>query len=127
MYWLAGVRDTIPQQIVANVPFTLLVPLLAGAPGSVFDGLMIAGVITNHWMHTNLSWPSHWLEWILVTPRSHQVHHSDDPTHHNGNYGVVFGIWDHLFGTYVPPETANVKEFGIGPDRPEMVQLMAGI
>jgi sterol desaturase/sphingolipid hydroxylase (fatty acid hydroxylase superfamily) len=127
LYWLAGVRTTIQQQALANLPFTLLLPLLAGAPPSVFDGLLIAGILTNHWMHTNLCWRSNWLEWVLVTPRSHQVHHSVDPTQHHGNYGVVLGIWDRLFGTFVPPDKVTVREFGIGDDRPDMVQLMAGI
>jgi sterol desaturase/sphingolipid hydroxylase (fatty acid hydroxylase superfamily) len=127
LYWLAGVRTTIPQQILANLPFVYFLPLLAGAPHEVFTGLMVAGILTNHWMHTNLSWRSNWLEWVFVTPRSHQVHHSDDPTQHNGNYGVVFSVWDRLFRTFVPPDTAKVKAFGIGAPKVDPLQLMAGI
>ncbi len=47
---------------------------------------------------------------LLVTPQSHRVHHSIDAAHRDTNYGVVFSIWDRLFGTQcaqddVYPET----------------------
>ena len=36
---------------------------------------------------------------ILVTPQFHRVHHSIEPQHQDLNYGVVFSVWDRLFGT----------------------------
>lgn len=39
------------------------------------------------------------LRYVLVTPQSHRVHHSVLPEHQDRNFGVVFSIWDHLFGT----------------------------
>ncbi|HEX9771649.1 MAG TPA: sterol desaturase family protein [Kiloniellales bacterium] len=39
------------------------------------------------------------LRYVLVTPQSHRIHHSRDPRHHERNYGFLFSIWDHLFGT----------------------------
>jgi len=40
------------------------------------------------------------LRYILVTPQSHRVHHSADPRHQDLNFGVIFCIWDRLFGTH---------------------------
>jgi sterol desaturase/sphingolipid hydroxylase (fatty acid hydroxylase superfamily) len=39
------------------------------------------------------------LKYILVTPQSHRIHHSVRPEHYDKNFGVVFTIWDRIFGT----------------------------
>ena len=40
------------------------------------------------------------LEWVIVTPRIHRVHHSDYAPQTDSNFGVTFTFWDRLFGTY---------------------------
>jgi sterol desaturase/sphingolipid hydroxylase (fatty acid hydroxylase superfamily) len=75
----------------------------------------------------NVTWRSNWLEWVFITPRLHHVHHSDNLTLSNANFGVIFSIWDRLFGTYVNPD--EVKEplsFGIGEKVP-LVRLVIGV
>jgi sterol desaturase/sphingolipid hydroxylase (fatty acid hydroxylase superfamily) len=49
--------------------------------------------------HGNLRTNYGVLKYIMVTPQSHRVHHSNDPAHYNTNFGVTFSIWDRLFGT----------------------------
>lgn len=39
------------------------------------------------------------LRYLLVTPQSHRIHHSIEPQHFDKNFGVVFSIWDYVFGT----------------------------
>ncbi len=39
------------------------------------------------------------LRYVLVTPQSHRVHHSIESRHRDTNFGSLFSIWDHLFGT----------------------------
>ena len=39
------------------------------------------------------------LRFVLVTPQSHRVHHSIEGRHRDTNFGSLFSIWDHLFGT----------------------------
>lgn len=118
MYWMSGVRDTVFQQMFSNLLYLLWTPLIAGAPGSVFYGLLVANVATNHWMHMNVTWKSskwtNWIEYILVTPRTHFIHHSSAPEHFNRNFGVVFSMWDHLFGTFQSPTTTTVAGVGAG-------------
>ncbi len=41
----------------------------------------------------------HFLTYIFTTPEIHKIHH--DINHLNKNYGVMFTIWDRMFGTYV--------------------------
>ncbi len=112
LWWLSGVRATIPQQILFNVPYLFVAPLLVGAQMPVFHGLMVAGILTNHWMHMNVAWRSNWLEKLFVTPRYHQIHHSADAEQHDGNYGTVFTLWDRMFGTYIDPDKTTVTAFG---------------
>jgi len=53
---------------------------------------------------------------LIVSPAHHQLHHSDDPRHHDSNYGSCLAIWDWMFGTLVVPEKARqTLTFGAGP------------
>ena len=119
LWWLSGVRATIPQQFLFNLPYMMWAPLLVGAGPNVFHGLMVAGIVTNHWMHMNVAWRSNRLEKIIITPRYHQIHHSANVKEHDGNYGPVFTIWDRMFGTFIDPDRTQVRVFGLGqPLRP---------
>jgi sterol desaturase/sphingolipid hydroxylase (fatty acid hydroxylase superfamily) len=53
------------------------------------------------------------LEWLLVTPSNHRVHHSLEPAHWNRNYGGVLIIWDRLFGTYTAEGPKPISRFGL--------------
>lgn len=127
LYWLSGVRATLPQQLLFNLPFVAAAPVLLGAPMWVFLGIIAEEVARNHWMHMNVSWRSSWLERVLVTPRYHHIHHSSDAALHDGNYGSLFTFWDRLFGTYVDPDTTQPKQFGTGEKRRDPVLMMIGI
>lgn len=52
--------------------------------------------------HSNVHLPI-WLErslnWVLVTPRMHGIHHSQIQAETNSNYSVVFPWWDRLHRT----------------------------
>jgi len=126
MYWLAGIRATVPNQLLFNLPFALCAPLLHGAPGWLFMLIFAEGFFQNNWMHMNVTWRSRWLEWVLVTPRYHHVHHSRDPHHHTANLGSRLTVWDRLFSTYVDPETTGAISFGI-QDRTSPTRLALGL
>jgi sterol desaturase/sphingolipid hydroxylase (fatty acid hydroxylase superfamily) len=123
MYWFAGVRATIVQQFLFNLPVAIAFPLIGPAPSWIGLFLALELIIRNDWMHLNVSWRSNWLEWILVTPRYHHIHHSAYPAH-RGNYGSLFSIWDRLFGTRIDPDKVTPTEFGTGSvDNPVRVVL----
>jgi sterol desaturase/sphingolipid hydroxylase (fatty acid hydroxylase superfamily) len=48
------------------------------------------------------------LEWILSTPSHHRVHHGSNIPYLDKNMGMVFIIWDRLFGTFAS-EKETVK------------------
>ena len=41
-----------------------------------------------------------WLEYVIVTPAHHRVHHAINPEYLDKNYGQIFIFWDRLFGTF---------------------------
>jgi len=127
MYWLAGIRTSIPHIILFNLTFVAARPLLANAPGWIFQLIAIEHIFRNNWMHMNVAWRSSRLEWLIVTPRYHQIHHSSDPLHYRSNLGSLLTVWDRMFGTYFNPNTAKEKlSFGIR-EKVSPVRLVLGI
>ena len=127
MYWLAGVRTSIPHIFLFNVTFIVARPLLAGAPYWIFQLIVFEHMLRNNWMHMNVSWSSRWLEHFVVTPRYHHVHHSSDTEHYRSNFGSLLTVWDRIFGTYTDP--GKVKQdlrFGIG-ERVAPHRLVLGV
>ncbi len=59
---------------------------------------LVAGWYTRFY-HGNIRTNLGPLRYVLVTPQSHRVHHSIEPRHRDTNFGSIFSIWDHLFGT----------------------------
>jgi sterol desaturase/sphingolipid hydroxylase (fatty acid hydroxylase superfamily) len=56
------------------------------------------------------------LRYVLVTPQSHRVHHSILPEHTDRNFGVIFSIWDRMFGTQCH-DARTYPETGISDGR----------
>jgi sterol desaturase/sphingolipid hydroxylase (fatty acid hydroxylase superfamily) len=127
MYWLGGVRATLPQQFLVNIPYVIAYPFLDISPWWMATALGMISTIQNDWMHMNVIWRSNWLEWILVTPRYHHIHHSIDPQHYVANMSNLLTIWDRLFGTYINPDRVEANfSFGIlGKENP--MRLMLGV
>jgi sterol desaturase/sphingolipid hydroxylase (fatty acid hydroxylase superfamily) len=53
------------------------------------------------------------LEWLIVTPSHHRVHHSLAAAHINRNYGGVLIVWDRLFGSFAQEGPAVLHDFGL--------------
>lgn len=57
-----------------------------------------------------------WLEYILISPAQHQLHHSIDIAHHDKNFGAALAIWDYVFGSLHHSEEIENLHLGIGTD-----------
>jgi len=102
---------------ITKVPFFFILPIIG------FDPLItaLAGVAATLWGvtgHTQVIKTLGPLEYILVTPSSHRVHHGSNPEYIDKNYGNMFIVWDRLFGTFAKEEskvifgiTENVKTY----------------
>lgn len=73
---------------------------LAGVPPLVFLTVGALNLLYQFWVHTQHVAKLGWLEWIIVTPSNHRVHHGQNPRYMDRNYGGVFIVWDRLLGTF---------------------------
>ncbi len=51
-----------------------------------------------------------WLEYFLVTPSHHRVHHGSNPKYLDKNLGMFLIVWDRLFGTFQPELNARAYQ-----------------
>jgi sterol desaturase/sphingolipid hydroxylase (fatty acid hydroxylase superfamily) len=63
---------------------------------------------------------------IFVTPDIHAVHHSPRPLETNANYGLVFSVWDRMFGTLRRRTEAGPVAVGLDTFRDARFQRLAG-
>jgi alkylglycerol monooxygenase len=53
------------------------------------------------------------LDYILVTPSNHRVHHAQNERYIDKNYGGVLILWDRMFGTFEDESPAEPVVFGV--------------
>jgi sterol desaturase/sphingolipid hydroxylase (fatty acid hydroxylase superfamily) len=63
--------------------------------------------------HVKFTFPR-WLEYIIISPYQHQIHHSDNPKHYDKNIGSHLAIWDWIFNTLVLSVNVTKIKFGLG-------------
>ena len=129
MNWLAGMRGSPIHMVLVIGPGAIMgAMLLLTESRSAFYVLMLIEMASQHFTHSNIRLPfARQLEWLLVTPRMHLVHHHRDPTFGNSNYGFYFAIWDHPFGTYTNAlDVADQGHLGLREDY-TMKSLVLGV
>jgi sterol desaturase/sphingolipid hydroxylase (fatty acid hydroxylase superfamily) len=116
MYWFAGFRTSFFHSLLNNIP-QVIVPVTLFKLSPVEAGIGYSlGVFIQFIEHTNWKLSFGPLNWLLVTPDYHRIHHS--ATLHRGkNLAGTFRIWDMMFGTYVDPATVK-EEFPLGLGEP---------
>lgn len=63
-------------------------------------------------LHFRLSF-GRWINYIILCPYYHQLHHSSAPQHIDKNFGLAFAIWDRMFGTLAVPKPNERFSFGL--------------
>ena len=86
---------------------------MLGMPADVFVTVASANLIYQFWVHTRFVKTLGPLEYVLVTPMNHRVHHARNPEYIDRNYGGFFILWDHLFGTYKAENSRLPIDYGI--------------
>lgn len=100
--YTASTRITLLQAFV-RTGFWCLLPLI-GFPAGMITSLLLIHGLYPFFIHTRLIGKLGVLEYILVTPSHHRVHHASDEKYLDKNYGDVLIIWDKLFGTFKKEE-----------------------
>jgi len=92
-----------PGESVFRFVFTTLGVLVAGAPIYLVFLYQSLSAALSQFNHANIQFPRRLeqiLRWVLVTPSMHRVHHPYVLPYTDSNFGNIFSVWDHLFGTY---------------------------
>lgn len=79
----------------------LLIPAaLLGVPPKVIAIVSPIHLFLQFWYHTRHIPKLGFLEYIIVTPSQHRVHHAINPIYLDKNLAAIFCIWDRAFGTF---------------------------
>lgn len=114
MNFTVGFRSSVFQPLYRFLYF-LPLPLLGFQPLDIvfmYSATQIWGIF----VHTELIRNMGWLEYILVTPSHHRVHHASNVKYLDKNMGMFLIVWDKLFGTFQPelkPEQYEPIAYGL--------------
>lgn len=107
------------RQSVSNLlgyfPLFLIPAAIVGVPTEVIAILAPIHLFAQFWYHTQHIGKMGWLEYIIVTPSQHRVHHAINSEYIDKNLGQVLCVWDRWFGTFqeelpeVPPQYGVLK------------------
>ena len=107
------------RQSISNLlgyfPLLLIPAALLGVPSNVIAILAPIHLFAQFWYHTQHIGKLGWLEYLIITPSQHRVHHAINPEYIDKNLGQVLCIWDRWFGTFqeelvgVPPQYGVLK------------------
>ena len=103
-----SISDTIRFSAIFMIPAALL-----GIPLSIFAIIGPIQLFMQFWYHTRLIDKMGWLEYILVTPSHHRVHHAINSEYIDKNYSQIFIIWDKIFGSFQPEMKDVPPVYGI--------------
>ncbi len=113
--YTTSARITVFQAVIRTGFWTIL-PLI-GFPAGMISTMLILHGLYPFFIHTRTIGKLGWLEYILVTPSHHRVHHASNPEYLDKNYGDVLIIWDKLFGTFIE-EKEDAEELVYGLTKP---------
>ncbi|EAR00690.1 sterol desaturase family protein [Maribacter sp. HTCC2170] len=107
------------RQSISNLlgyfPLLLIPAALLGVPSKVIAILAPIHLFAQFWYHTQYIGKMGWLEYIIITPSQHRVHHAINPEYIDKNLGQILCVWDRWFGTFqeelkdVPPQYGVLK------------------
>jgi alkylglycerol monooxygenase len=103
-----ALRQSISGFFAITVFFLPPIAIL-GVPEEVVAIVAPLHLFAQYWYHTRLIDRMGVLEYILVTPSHHRVHHAINKEYLDKNLSQIFIVWDKLFGTFqeelddVPP------------------------
>jgi len=104
--YTAAARITVFQAVARGLFWSIL-PIIGFKAEMITILLLIHGTYP-FFTHTQLIGKLGWLEYIIVTPTHHKLHHSSNEEYLDKNLGDMLIIWDKIFGTYVE-ETVEPK------------------
>lgn len=110
-----ALRQTI-SNVIGYFPILLIPAAILGIPNEVIALLAPIHLFAQFWYHTKHIGKLGFLEYIIVTPSQHRVHHAINDIYLDKNLAAIFCVWDRAFGTFqeeledVPPVYGVLKQ-----------------
>ncbi|MCV6628318.1 MAG: sterol desaturase family protein [Flavobacteriaceae bacterium] len=110
-----ALRQTI-SNIFGYTAILLLPAAIIGVPPEIINLIAPLHLFMQFWYHTKHIGKLGFLEWFLVTPSQHRVHHAINAEYIDKNFAAIFCVWDRWFGTFqeelddVPPVYGVLKQ-----------------
>lgn len=104
-------------QAFIRTGFWCILPIIGFPPGMIISMLLVHGVYP-FFIHTRMIGKLGILEYVLVTPSHHRVHHAANDKYLDKNYGDLFIIWDKLFGTFKKEDAEGDEPVKYGLTQP---------
>ena len=116
-------------EIALSCGFRVLQILLIGPTYPVFVIYEICFQSSTLFHHSNLKLPlrlERALNLLVVTPRMHSLHHSDQKSLSNSNFSVVLRWWDNLHGSFQVFSQApvNIGNYDLAPSENRLPNLL---
>ena len=127
LYWFSGLRTSMANSLLIRMPYLFALHAFEiSVEGILATGIML--IIVNFWVHANFKVRLGPLEWLLITPSFHRVHHVTAEGLEGHNFGNILSVWDHLFGSAVfPNEVENGLEKGFEVPADEVARQLIGV
>lgn len=106
-----ALRQSISNIITFNAIFLIPAAFLGVAP-EVINVLSPLHLFGQFWYHTRHIGKLGVIEYILVTPSQHRVHHAINPIYIDKNLAAIFSIWDRIFGTFQEELDSELPVYG---------------
>jgi len=91
----------------------LIPAAILGVPAAIISVLAPLHLFGQFWYHTRHIGKLGWLEYILVTPSQHRVHHAINPIYIDKNLSAIFCVWDRMFGTFQEELDEEAPVYGV--------------
>jgi alkylglycerol monooxygenase len=104
------------QSISAWIGFgaLFLIPAaLFGVPSNIIAVLAPLHLFAQFWYHTQHIGKLGFLEYIIVTPSQHRVHHAINSIYIDKNLSAIFCVWDRIFGTFQEELDEETPVYGV--------------
>jgi sterol desaturase/sphingolipid hydroxylase (fatty acid hydroxylase superfamily) len=106
-----GIRNSWYSSL-SNFPFVVGLAFL-GLPAEIFVVVSSIHYTVQLYNHNSLVRGSGVLEYLMVTPAYHRVHHGKNAVYLNKNFCGTLQIWDHLFATFQPTLADEPIQLGV--------------
>jgi sterol desaturase/sphingolipid hydroxylase (fatty acid hydroxylase superfamily) len=115
--WLSAVRLHPVNDAVMRAAGILPILLIGFAPIAV-AGVVPILTLMAILVHANIDWDWGPLRTVIVSPRFHRWHHTDETEARDKNFAGLLPIWDVIFDTYYMPRDRHPAAFGTATPGP---------